>query len=452
MKHILFYFHYDNTNKLLIITLVISMIIFYFFIKYISSLKKNNQLLKDLLTISPNRFDFDYFCKRNKYLNGFILIISLDNFKKINNFYNYHIGDKIIKQIMIYLKNLNKDDKNNIFRISENEFVIFIKKEKNLNKFLDDLEITTAACNLLKKYTITLSIGVFNKTYPDMEVSFRYANLALNKAREQLGFSKFYADSEFIKAKELENNIKIILKGNLNSLFCLYQPKLDLISNSIEEFEALARISFNNEVISPNIFIPLAEELNLIHRVDYKVAEINISLISQILKQKISVNNIKISFNISMQTLERVDFISTITYFLKKYNIPGKYIEIELTESILSKNYNLLFEKISQLQKLKIDISLDDFTTGFSSAYFLALIPLQKVKLDKSLLDNYNTKKGKLIYINLLNLIKSLEMEIVAEGIETANQLEFLKKNNIKYVQGYLISKPDFINKFIKVN
>ena len=126
-----------------------------------------------------------------------------------------------------------------------------------------------------------------------------------------------------------------------------------------------------------------------------------------------------------MQTLERVDFISTITYFLKKYNISGKYIKIELTESILSKNYNLLFEKISQLQKLKIDISLDDFTTGFSSAYFLALIPLQKVKLDKSLLDNYNTKKGELSYINLLNLIKSLEMEIVADGIETADQLEF---------------------------
>lgn len=452
MKHILFYFHYDNTNKLLIITLVISMIIFYFFIKYISSLKKNNQLLKDLLTMSPNRLDFDYFCKRNKYLNGFILIISLDNFKKVNSFYNYHIGDKIIKQIMIYLKNLNKDDKNNIFRISENEFVIFIKKEKSLNKFLDDLEIVTTACDFLQKYNIVLSIGISNKIYPDMRLSFKYANLALYKAKEQQGFSKFYANSEFIKTKELESNIKTILKGNLNCLFCLYQPKLNLISNSIEEFEALARINFNNEVISPNIFIPLAEKLNLIYKVDYKVAEINISLISQILKQEISVNNLKISFNISMSTLERVDFIPTITYFLKKYNTPGEHVEIELTESILSKNYDLLLEKINQLQKLKIEISLDDFTTGFSSSYFLALIPLQKIKLDKSLLDNYNTKKGKLIYINLLNLIKSLEIEIVAEGIETADQLEFLKKYDIKYGQGYLISKPDFLNKFIKVN
>lgn len=138
--------------------------------------------------------------------------------------------------------------------------------------------------------------------------------------------------------------------------------------------------------------------MKLVYKVDYKVAEINISLISQILKKEASVDNIKISFNISLNTLEREDFIPTISSLLKKYNVSGRYIEIELTEFTPSKNLNLLLKKVTLLQNLEIDIALDDFTTGFSSSQLLAVIPFQKIKIDRSLLENYKLKKGEYIY------------------------------------------------------
>ncbi|WP_047383840.1 EAL domain-containing protein [Cetobacterium sp. ZWU0022] len=251
-----------------------------------------------------------------------------------------------------------------------------------------------------------------------------------------------------IEEKRHKYQIKSLLKKDLKELFCLYQPKLNLLDNSLSEFEALARIEYKNKIISPLFFIPLAEKFDLIHKIDYKIMELNMKLISELLNKNKDLE-IKISFNVSIKTLERSDFIFEVTKLLKKYNLKGKYFEVEITETILIKNLDLFLEKIIKLKELELDVSLDDFTAGFSNFNLLALAPISKVKIDKSLLDNYNIKKGEIIYINLIKLINSLELCIVAEGVETESQLEFLKKQNINHAQGYLIGKPDLIEKFI---
>lgn len=257
----------------------------------------------------------------------------------------------------------------------------------------------------------------------------------------------------FIKDQQQIYCIKNLIKGDLDELFCLYQPKLNLKDNSISEFEALARIKYMDRIISPVIFIPLAEKINLIHKIDYKIIELNMKLILKLLEEDGYKNllNIKIAINISIKTLERSDFIFKITQLLKKYNLDGKYFEIELIETISIKDFNLFYNKIIELKKLGIDVSLDDFTAGFSSFYILALIPISKIKIDKSLLANYNTIKGEIIYTRLIKLLNSLKLDIVAEGIETDIQLEFLKKQKIQYAQGYLIGKPDSIEKFYNI-
>lgn len=261
-----------------------------------------------------------------------------------------------------------------------------------------------------------------------------------------------------IKIKNLKQKIQMyqvknLIKGDLKELYCLYQPKLNLQNDTISEFEALARIKYNDKIISPSIFIPLAEKINLIHRIDYKVIELNMKLVSELLRgynQK-HLLNIKIAFNVSIKTFERSDFIFEINQLLKKYNLYGKYFEIELTETISIKDLNMFVKKIDEIEKLGITISLDDFTAGFSSFRILGLAPISKVKIDKSLLDNYSMTKGEVIYLNLIKLINCLDLDIVAEGVETVSQLNFLKKQNIKYAQGYLIGKPDLIEKFYKV-
>ncbi|MGL5638950.1 MAG: EAL domain-containing protein [Cetobacterium sp.] len=260
-------------------------------------------------------------------------------------------------------------------------------------------------------------------------------------------FNSLSEENTFDNSCEVDRKLMISneLKNSLNGIYPVFQPKVSLKDKKIIGAEILARYTSKDlGVVSPKEFIPIAEEHNLIAQIDLKIIEQAFIFIKKELDSNIILNDFRISFNLSLKTFNQVDLIDCLKNLLKKYNISGNYFEVEITESIFIKDINKTVQKLNYLKKLGMEISIDDFTVGHSTAQLLCLLPVDIIKFDKCLLDSLdiNQSKGTIIYKNLTNLIKELDLRIVAEGVETKDQLDFLEDLKVDYVQGYYISKP----------
>lgn len=443
-------FEKNQKNKLIFFLgciLIFSIIITY---KCIKNRKKAVKLLVDPLTGLLSRTVFDEFCKKKNYLEGNAVLIDLDNFKNSNDIFGHSIGDEILKNVSIHLKNIFKNDY--IFRISGDEFYIF--NIFDLEKKLKKLEIDLKMDQFLINYRISLSIGCFKKTKEmSLKESFKYADFSMYEAKLIEGHSIYKGTKEFICKKKREQNIRLNLKKlKKEDIYVAYQPKILLENrNKVIGVEALARWK-NSEFgyISPGEFIPIAEKIKHIHYIDYRVAEISMKTLKEWFNKEVIDKDFKLSFNLSMLTFERDDCVEIISKMMEKYGILGENLEIEITESLLVSNMKLTLEKMKIFKELGVTFSLDDFTTGHSTASVLPILPIDIVKFDKSLIESCNEKNGKIVYNVLVNLIKGLKLKIVAEGIETEKEYKFLKGRKVDYGQGYLFSKPLWKNDFEK--
>nr|WP_307775453.1 EAL domain-containing protein [uncultured Cetobacterium sp.] len=442
----------QNTKNLLVsISIFLFLSLLVIITKMILDNKHKKELLKDPLSGLPNRSVFNEFCSNeSEDISGYSFITDIDNFKDLNDKYGHEFGDSIIKELSYFLK--NTFETSYIFRISGDEFYgVFIESLENI---ISKLELYKLHCPLLKKYNISFSVGLHKKSLDtNINLSLKYADMALFNAKKIKGFSYKLADQKFIEEKERELKVLELLEGDLTELYAVYQPKISILSGNIIGGESLVRCK--SPVLGdvyPNELIPIAETFDLIHRIDYKVAEETIKFVKDLVKSQKIADDFRISFNISVKTFLRDDLIETIEKLLKKYNVSGKYIEVEITESILVKDIKNILLKLGSLINLSIQISLDDFTAGHSTAGLLPILPISIIKFDKSLLDSLdeNEEKAKIVYENLASLVKNLNLKIVSEGIETQEQLEFLRKINIDYGQGYLISRPLLKDDFLK--
>ncbi|MGL4953899.1 MAG: EAL domain-containing protein, partial [Cetobacterium sp.] len=240
----------------------------------------------------------------------------------------------------------------------------------------------------------------------------------------------------------------------LAGLYAVYQPKFDIKTKKIIGGESLARwVSDNLGFISPAEFIPIAENINLIHLVDYKIADETIKYVKYLKENNLVDDDFKLSFNLSMKSLEKDDVVQNIKELLEKNDVSGKWLEVEITESIFSTNLKTTLLKIDELKRLGLSLAMDDFTAGHSTVSLLPLLPLEVVKFDKGILDAIGTKDNLVasnIYSALIGLVKDLDVVIVAEGIETEEQLLFLHNSNVRIGQGYIFSKPITKDEFEK--
>ena len=408
---------------------------------YKERLNKKN-LLKDSLTNLPNRFIFDKFCSEQNSLTGCTFVIDLNNFKNINDSLGHAFGDVILKEFANFLKNSFIDS--HIFRISGDEFYGF--SFENSETIVNKLKKYREFCPTLLKYNITFNLGISYKTSAiSLATSFKYSDLAMLETKKDK--NKFFkiADKKFIEKMDRETSILFLLKDDISGIYPMFQPKFCLKTKKIIGAEALARYkSIKIGEIGPFEFIPIAEKYSFIHKVDYKIAKESIVFIKTLIDSGTTLDNFRISFNISMKTFKRDDLITVISGLLSYFKVPGKYIEIEITESIFVLDMKDLITKLKSLKNLGIKISLDDFTAGHSTAGLLPLLPIDIVKFDKSLLDSLeiNQEKSMIVYKNLVSLIRDLNFKIVAEGVETKEQVEFLEFLEVDYVQGYYFSRP----------
>lgn len=379
-----------------------------------------------------------------------VLFLDLDSFKKVNDTLGHARGDELLKIISKKLTNtLSEDD--TVCRVGGDEFLILIK---NLEQDYYITKISEKILDIFKKpFTInnndlfiTTSIG--GAIYPtdghDIETLIRNADIAMYKAKEE-GRNKFRLCTPIIKDSVLEEmklTYSLYRALERNELELYYQPQVSAVSGEIIGLEALIR--WNNPelgLVNPVDFIYIAEKTGLILPIGEWVMR---SACSQNKKwQDTGILNVPIAVNISVNQFQNTKIVEEITRILKETDLNPNDLELELTENIIMKEPEYIIESLKQLKQLGIKVAIDDFGTEYSSLRYIKQLPVDKIKIDISFVRgiNINAKDEAIIKV-IIVLAKNLGLKVIAEGVETNEQLDFLRNQMCDEIQGYYYYKP----------
>ncbi|AXU75248.1 signaling protein [Clostridioides difficile] len=406
------------------------------------------------------RKDSMYILK-NYYQDNFYLVqLDVNKFKYINEMFGYSEGNKILIHISQVLNN-NTNKYEICARMDNDHFILLIAcntEDELLNRLS---KINKEICNLIttnsSKYKIVMSSGIYKITKKDdikkIDLLIDRANIAAKSKKEKYehSYSFFNEDTRnrLYKEKRLEDNMnKALEKGEF---IVYYQPKYSLGDvNEIEGAEALIR--WNSPefgFISPIDFIPLFEKNGFIVNIDMFVFEEVCKTLNKWINK--GYTPVPISVNMSRVHLYRDNFIENITDLISKYNISPEFIELELTESVVFDNLNILIDIMKKIKEIGFLISMDDFGSGYSSLNLLKDLSFDILKLDRGfLIETTDTKRGKIIISKIVEMAKSIDIKVICEGVETYEQVEFLKEIGCDKVQGYLFAKPMVLDEFEK--
>ena len=404
---------------------------------------------RDFLTNLYNRrklsMDLEESLKTNK--NGTILFIDIDDFKNINDTLGHHYGDKVLQHVSVLLENLMFINNYTPYRMGGDEFVIdipnIIDKEKMEEVIINLFEILCKNHYIDNiKNNITGSIGVVR--YPEDATSVddivMKADIAMYSAKK-LGKNRYcYFVQDMIESLDWKISIEKELREAVerNLFYLMYQPIVNANTGRLLYFEALIRMRDSN--IPPNIFIPVAEEMGLIIQIGRWVIQESMTQIKT--WESLGLQVKKVSVNVSPKQFQDHGLVDYLKDMMSKNDIHPYDFEIEITESVLLDDIDQNIKILEQIKELGINIALDDFGTGYSSLSYLTYIPVDKIKLDKSLKDRFLNMENEQAIKGLVALCHGLELDVVVEGVETKKESETLKLQNVDYFQGYYYSRP----------
>ncbi len=411
----------------------------------------------DYLTHLPNRMQFMEILsdelKRNG--QGAVLLFDIDDFKSINDTLGHVYGDELLKQIAERLKRIS-DKQMFVARLGGDEFLILLKDISTIERVdeyvqrINDAFAENFSFKGIEDY-VNFSMGItfYPKDSNNMNQLIMNADTAMYKVKRGGKDSCIYYHEDMKKEIKSKKEIETILRNALKENgFCLYyQPQVEVETGLIVGFEALLRMK--NYSISPSVFIPIAEETGYIIEIGRWVAKEAIQQMSY-WKNK-GFEQKMVAINYSGKQLRDRGYIDYVRQLLQEYDIKEEYIEIEITEGILLENNIQTFEFLQELKKYGFRIALDDFGTGYSSLNYLTYLPVNKIKLDKSINDKFLELDNIKVMESLISLTHSLNLKITAEGIEDWSKFLKLKQCNCDYIQGYLFSKPLIANDVEKI-
>ncbi len=446
-----------------IIIFILNLLFVYFiFITYrilLQDSEKKNKLLfsvayHDILTKLPNR-QFIYKEIRDLIDKGqsfYLVYFNINNFKLINDSINYEVGDQLLIEVSkIIAANVKKN--NVVARTNGDEFVCIYKnqfsKQKmqaKIEKILKDLSQQFT----INDYNININLSTSVAQYPndgnDSKELLKAIDLAFYHSR-QIGKNKIVFYNKEI-GRETRN--KLIFEEKLNKalnnkeFYLMFQPIINIESApQVAYFEALLR--WNNQdlgQIPPLEFIPVAEQLGIIHDIGLWVLNETCKMILR-LNREFPQKKYKISINVSDLQLKHKNFINNITTIINKHNINPEKIIIELTESVFIDDSIVTQQSIKELKEIGIKTAIDDFGTGYSSFSYLMNLDVDILKIDKSFINNMlNSDKKTKVVQSIVDLGHTMDMTITAEGVENKEQVEYLSSIHCNYIQGYYYSKP----------
>ncbi|MDF2547968.1 MAG: hypothetical protein K0R93_2866 [Anaerosolibacter sp.] len=440
----------------------------------ITEQKKKEEMIeflafKDNLTELYNR---SYFIQKLEYeiaqssakSEGLLLMfLDLDGFKRINDNLGHLAGDEILRSFSQRLRKCVTES-DVIARIGGDEFVIMFSKGTDIHKVMNIGERIIDSFKEpfdyeSKRLYLGASIGI--SVYPDDALDamtlIKHADIAMYEAKNSKGSRiKVYSPALNKQLEEdftLENYLRHAMEHS--ELFLIYQPIVDTVTQKIVGVETLVRWQHPQlGIISPLKFIPIAEKNGMI-----------IPIGEWILREACKQNKkwqldgyspIFTSVNISVHQLESPGFSEVVKTILEETGLEPKYLELEITETVYMENLGNILKVLEDINQMGIKISIDDFGTGYSSLGQLKRLDISKLKIDKSFIqDIYTDTNNTKLVSAIISMAKSLNLDIVAEGVEKEEQCEFLKDNCCSFVQGYLFSKPassEDIKKFLKKN
>ncbi|WIF93983.1 putative bifunctional diguanylate cyclase/phosphodiesterase [Caminicella sporogenes] len=412
---------------------------------------------KDLLTGVYNKYYFkeklvQIICDAEKKKKSIALFfIDFDKFKEINDTMGHEIGDLIIKETASRLKS-TLSSKCILGRYGGDEFIVLayplLDKEEAYYIGKKIIEAFESPC-IVEGYNIYLTVSVGIAIYPEHGENksqlLKNADIAMYYAKEEKDREnkiKFFTEEMEKKVAEkfqIQNQMKDAVKNGEIQIY--YQPIISIESGKLESAEALAR--WNSKTLGwilPEKFISIAEETG---QMNY-FGEYLLKRICQDIKrwESLGLNIVPIAVNISVKQLENKKFGDMVKKIIKRYKIDTKYIEFEITESVSTGDINIIQKNINKLKEIGIKISMDDFGTGYSSLEMLLNLHVDKIKIDKVFIERIGKERDEKIIMTIIQMARALGMKVVAEGVETKQQLDFLRNLNCELGQGYFWSKP----------
>lgn len=422
-------------------------------------LKRENKLIYiDELTGGENKSSFKIKAKKLINDNGnqhVFIALDIDKFKLINDLFGYEQGDLLLKHIANVLSShINQDEA--FARITGDKFNILLeyvakdKLESRLAKIIEDILSFKFATDSHYNMVVCAGIFVIKNTEITIDIISDRASLAVNMIKGSYTSAHFFYNddirNQIIEEKEIENEM---FKALENRDFKIYlQPKYDFKTEKIVGAEALIRWQHPKKgIILPKRFIPIFEKNGFVTRIDMYVFE------EMCKKQKAweveGREALIVSINQSRLHLHNPAYVDTLKSIIEKYDIKPEVIELEITESAFSCNMDIMFDVTRRLHNIGFRIAIDDFGSGYSALNMLKDIFIDVVKLDREFFkEPPNKVRGKKIIKNIIMMAKDLGIETVAEGVETKEQVEFLREIGCDLAQGYYYAKPMTMSDF----
>ncbi|GAX38035.1 two-component system response regulator [Nodularia sp. NIES-3585] len=429
-------------------------------------------VLHDSLTGLPNRFLFSQrletslnLSKQESNYQFAVLFLDCDRFKIVNDSLGHLVGDELLVAISQRLQICLKES-DTLARLGGDEFGIILDKLPDINAAIQVSERILEKLSLsfkLSRYEVFInaSIGINwgNKEYEKPEYLLRDADTAMYHAKA-LGRARYHVFDpimyqEAIQLLDLENDLRRAVEQQ--EFVVYYQPIISLITGKVSGFEALVRWKHPvRGLIFPIEFIPIAEETGLINAIDKWVLRSACHQLRIWQDYPTIPKNLTISANLSARLFSQPNLIVEIDQIIQETKINSASLQLEITESVIMENTHTVKTVIQQLKDRKIKLIMDDFGTGYSSLSYLHNFPLNTLKIDKSfvkIMDKNPENMGLLPAI--IGIAKSMGMTVVAEGVETREQLEKLRSLNCDFAQGYLFSRamePELVVDFLNAD
>jgi len=379
-----------------------------------------------------------------------VMILNIDSFKAVNDSLGHDVGDAILKRTATILENCKRPG-DTISRLGSDEFGVILT---NVNS---PEEAAEAAMRFIRavgapfhvaghdlQQTACVGLTLFPQDGRDTDILLKNADLALSRAKQEgSGACILYRHELHLRAMErnaIERDLRAALAQKQFVLY--YQPKIDLVTGKLKGSEALIRWCHPERgIVAPDLFVPVAEKCGIIGDVTKWVLR---EACRQIRAwQDAGLKNVSVAVNVSAVDLRRPDFTDTVANTLVACGVSPQYLEIEVTESMVMRDVDLVIGTLRRLRSLGVGIGIDDFGTGYSSLAYLKRFPVKRLKIDRSFIsDIAGGRSGEILPKVIIDLGHALGLEVLAEGVENRAQLDILRALGCDEVQGYLLSRP----------
>lgn len=449
---------YNNTWGMITLNRI-SVNNFFIIINDVTKIKMYSENMKffanyDTLTgIYNRRKIIDYLNELKKGNREFsFYFIDLDNFKGLNDTLGHEEGDKLLQAVAKSLTSIENESVK-IGRFGGDEFVIVNEgdiRKNYISKFANVILDAINKTYVFDKFTYNLEASIGISAFPadsyDVNEIIKYADIAMYNSKMNGKNIVSVFEKEMFNKHELENKIKEAIKNG--EFIPYFQPIFNVKEKKVDGLEALVRWVNGNEVLSPSSFLEIARRSNVLYNIDKVMIE-EVCKFSKLFYKKFQ-SYISISINVSNSLLTKKEFVDFIINKLQEYSIPPEYINIEITEEEIIRDMNYIVSILNHLRKFGIKVSLDDFGTGYSTYSYINLLPLDIMKIDKTLVQGIEKhEKNYSVVKSLIDLSRSLNLEIICEGVESEEQLKLLTNFDCRRIQGYYFSKPKSIDEVL---